>query len=181
MFYFFSADIHVNFCSLAGWRENNIQVNQAQFTLSSLGYFGQTGEVFHGSFLDTGAQIIVIGERQAHLYSSSSGILFQHCPSKNHISFGDGQARSIGYINILISTPGAVLKLKIDVVKNNIPFLIGLDVLDQRSLQLVHNVGLEALTVEKCLQYVTEGSKSPTVRKLGHIYYEWSMNSNIFI
>ena len=74
----------------------------------------------------------------------------------------------MGKIPIVISTPQNALTLWVDVITDNIPFLIGLDTLDKYSLQV--------LSVHNQLECVREGWKVPLERKFGHIYWDWNSN-----
>jgi hypothetical protein len=62
--------------------------------------------------------------------------------------------------------------LNVDVVQANVPFLIGLDILDAN--------GLTADTVSNKLKCPKGGWETPPlVRKIGHLYLEWSYEGNI--
>ena len=123
---------------------------------------------FHGGCLDIGAQRSVIGLPQAQAYCRKIGISFDMVPSNNSFRFGVGTAKSMGKIPIVISTPQNALTLWVDVITDNIPFLIGLDTLDKYSLQV--------LSVHNQLECVREGWKVPLERKFGHIYWDWNSN-----
>ena len=140
--------------------------------ISHLEYFGEDDE-FRGALLDTGVQKSVIGEKQAKLYCAAAVIPFKLSVSKSRFSFGAGNARSMGCITILVVTPGSVLRIHVDVIKNNIPFLIGLDVLD--------HYGLQVLTVENMIDSVKEAWKTPVARKYGHVYYCWESIFSTFL
>lgn len=143
-------------------------------SFSNLEFFGKSlHHEFIGALLDTGAQRSVIGVNQAREYCVVVGIDLNLQRSGHHFTFGAGEAKSLGKLRILVSTPGSTLSLLVDVVRPNIPFLLGLDVLDE--------YGLQVLSYENLLQCVTEGWKTPTVRKLGHIYLEWSASFKAFL
>jgi hypothetical protein len=61
--------------------------------------------------------------------------------------------------------------LEVDVVPTNVPMLLGLDVLDQ--------LGLCADTVHNTSHCTAEDWNLPLVRKLGHVYLEWSATDRI--
>ena len=72
----------------------------------------------------------------------------------------------MGEIPIVIPTPQTFLTVWVDVIPEDIPFLIGLDILEKYSLQV--------LSVLNELECVREGWRTPVKRKFGLIYWEWS-------
>ena len=72
----------------------------------------------------------------------------------------------MGEIPIVIPTPQTFLTVWVDVIPEDIPFLIGLDILEKYSLQV--------LSVHNELECVKEGWRTPVKRKFGLIYWEWS-------
>ena len=122
--------------------------------------------IFHGGAVDTGAQKAVIGLSQAKAYCSEIRINFQPIRSETRFRFGVGRSKSIGKIPIIVPTPETFFTVWVDVIPEDIPFLIGLDILDKYSLQL--------LSVHNELECVREGWRTPVTRKFGLIYWEWS-------
>ena len=119
---------------------------------------------FHGGAVDTGAQKAVIGLAQAKAYCREIGIEFKPVRSVTRFRFGVGRSRSLGKIPIVIPTPQTFLTVWVDVIPEDIPFLIGLDILDKYSLQV--------LSVHNELECVREGWRTPVKRKFGLIYWE---------
>jgi hypothetical protein len=127
---------------------------------------------FLGACLDTGAQRSVIGLSQAKAYCRFSGTKFRPMPNNNSYRFGSDRQRSLGSMGIRMAVPGgSFLSVKVDVVAADIPFLIGLDALD--------DFGLNVLTVQNILESVGEGRNLPLVPKLGHLYLEPSKADSI--
>ena len=127
---------------------------------------------FQGGALDTGAQRSVAGMKQATAYCDEVGIDFNPVPSRTIFRFGKGRSTSLGRIPFIISTPQNMLTIWVDVVQQDIPLLIGLDVLDKYSLQV--------LSVLNELECVRENWRLPVHRKHGLIYWEWSDNMKTF-
>jgi Zinc knuckle len=123
------------------------------------------------AFVDTGAQETVIGLPQAMAYCLFGGKKFKLQRSNNLYRFGVDEQDSLGSIAIHVSTPAAVITLNIDVVRANVPFLIGLDVLDANDLT--------ADTVSNKLRCPKGGWETPHVRKIGNVYLELSYEGNI--
>lgn len=120
---------------------------------------------FHGVCLDTEAQKTVIGESQAGAYCRFVGVKIKPRPSRSFFRFGSGLGKSLGTIQLRIPTPDiSFMLLTVDVVRADVPFLVGLDVLD--TFKLVD-------TVENNLKCALADWFIPAVRKLGHVYIEW--------
>jgi len=60
-----------------------------------------------------------------------------------------------------------IMRLTVDVVDLNLPFLLGIDVMDKYRLHVN--------TVSNHLVCVNEGVDLPVVRKYGNVYYDWDM------
>ena len=118
--------------------------------------------------MDTGAQRSVVGMKQAISYCSEIGIDFDPVPSRTRFRFGKGRSTSLGRIPFIISTPQSMLTIWVDVVRQDIPMLIGLDVLEKYSLQV-----LSVLNELDCFQ---ENWRALVHRKHRLIYCEWSDN-----
>lgn len=123
---------------------------------------------FHGALTDIGAQRSVMGFRQALAYCIFAGIKIKLRKSTHNFLFGVGEATPLGTLSVILPTPGTPIKISIDVIKDDIPFSLGLDTLDKFSPQV--------LTIENMLQCVREGWKTPVIRKFGHVYYVWDNN-----
>lgn len=92
----------------------------------------KTTEKFHGKCLETGAQKSVIVRLQAKSYCRLLGLKFKKAYNMNSFKFGDGIFRSMARIPIRIPTPDSgFLGLNVDVVETNIPFLLGVVVMDK--------------------------------------------------
>jgi len=128
--------------------------------------FSSASEIFHGAAVDTGAQRSVVGRQQALAYCNEVGVPFKPSPSRTRFRFGAGRSQSLGKIPFAIPTPQSILTLWVDVVPQDIPLLIGLDVLDKYSLQV--------LSVYNELECVREKWRVPVIRQHGLIYWKWS-------
>ena len=128
---------------------------------------------FQGACLDIGAEksVIVIPQAEAYAYFSNSPILPQ--PTSDVFRFGDGCFPSIGTVRIVIPTgTSEVLRLTVSIVDADVPFLLGLDTLDA-ARAFVDNV-------DNVLRFKDKSITIPLVRKLGHVYLEWSFPSTLF-
>jgi hypothetical protein len=85
---------------------------------------------WNGACVDTGVQKIVFGLPQAMPYCRFVGKTFKLQRSSIVYRFGVEKQDSLGFIVIHIPTPASVITLNVDVVRANVPLLIGLDVLD---------------------------------------------------
>ncbi len=86
---------------------------------------------FWGGCFDTGAQKCVIGQSQAKLFCRESGTPYKLSACTQIYSFGSGTKKSLGLVKVRIpSGYGKCMYREVDVVRGNIPFLIGLDFLD---------------------------------------------------
>ena len=88
------------------------------------------------------------------------------CKSHRSFRFGNTAHASLGTITVHIPTPNGVMSVNADVVSADVPFLIGLDALDENRLQI--------LTVASQLQHVpvddsTKSWRLPLLRNGGHI------------
>jgi len=127
-------------------------------------------EHFEGACLDTGAQRTVIGEAQARAFSHFSANSRQLKLSKvsKIYRFGRGRHKAIGTMDIDVPLGSTfIMRLTVEVVDLNVPFLLGLDVMDKYRLYVN--------TVSNHLVCVNEGVDLPVVRKYGHVYYDWDM------
>lgn len=120
-----------------------------------------------GACLDTGATRTVIGRGQALAYARMTGnpLTLRRTKTTNFL-FGGVLTPSLGLITIRVPISGDhYALLRVDVVALDIPFLLGLDVLDSLALY-VNNV-------EDRLKCDKRMIATPLVRKDSHIYLEW--------
>ena len=102
---------------------------------------------FQGACLNTGAQKRVVGERQTIAFCERHNMRDKLEPSVTRFKFGDGTFPSLGKIEARIPTPnGSYLKIDMRVLSTDVHMLLGLDVLDRKSIVAnnVHNE-LEAM------------------------------------
>jgi hypothetical protein len=126
----------------------------------------------NGACIDTGTQITLIGLAKARAYCKFLGIPFALSITKLVVVFGVDNRNSIGILHMRLQTPnGSFIMLEVYVVPTNVPMLLGLDVLDK--------FGLCADTVHDVLHCTAEDWNLPLVRKLGHVYLEWSATHRI--
>jgi hypothetical protein len=119
----------------------------------------------HGIALDTDAERSCVGLAQAKAYAAEQGLIFRLISSRRSFTFGDTVLPSLGLMKMTMPTPSGILSLDLDVVKPNIPALLGLDLMDAH--------GVQFLTVTNQLQSVAKGWHIPVVWKLGHGYIRW--------
>ena len=121
---------------------------------------------WNGACLDTGTQRTIIGLAQAKAYCRFSGNKFKPKPSPIHFRFGNDSQASIRTMNIFIPIPdGYIICEKVDIVRANVPFLIGLDLLDKYHMFID--------SVNNMLRSPKLRLDVPPLRKLGQIYLEW--------
>jgi hypothetical protein len=127
---------------------------------------------FLGAAFDTGAERSVIGMQQALCYCRMASKQLEFIPSNRVFRFGDETCTSSGSFEISIPTPDGCLQASVDVVKPDIPLLIGLDLMDKHRLQF--------LSVSDELEHSPasgKGWKIPVTRKHGHGYLVWSSSA----
>ena len=128
---------------------------------------------FDGACLDIGAQRTCIGFKQALAYCQGYGVKLTLQKSPFTFTFGDGVYPSLGTMKIRIPTPDlSFLDLDVDVVKPDVPFLLGLDILDKHHLV--------ADNVENKLRSRTLGWSIPISRRRGHLYIDWRLKEALF-
>ncbi len=111
--------------------------------------------------MDTGAEQCVIRHRQENAHNAYDRATIFFRPSNASFSSSDGSHTSIGAMLVRIQTPDrSFIVVDFDVVKADVPVLIGLDLLDNYSL--VRN------SVKTELQSKLQGWSMPLTRKLGH-------------
>ena len=129
-------------------------------------YYGRNKSKWHGACLDTGAQSTVIGLEQAKAYCKFMETEMNLNPSENRFRFGDNSQRSLGSIIMKIPLGDKRLIIeKVDVVKSDIPFLIGLDFMDK------YKFYVNTVTNQLCAPLLE--LQIPLKRKKGHIYLTW--------
>jgi transposase InsO family protein len=133
-------------------------------TTSAFSHTRKPGK-FKGAILDSGASRSVIGFPEARRYCRAARKELDLVRTRRTFSFGSHISVSRGSMTIRISTPGGVLEFNVDVVDEDIPLLIGVDVLDRFRLQI--------LTVSNELECVGLGSRPgwrlPLERTNGHV------------
>ena len=125
-------------------------------------------EKFLGACLDAGAQHTVIGKPQAEAYMASIGQEADLETAKELRSYrlGGCSFDTLGAVSIRLPiAEDYFLPLFVKVIALNVPFLLGLDIMD-RYRMYVNNV-------TNHLVCVNEGVAVPVVRKYGHIYLDW--------
>lgn len=121
---------------------------------------------WYGACLDTGAQTTVIGLQQAKAYCKFMNITYNLRKNKNKYKFGDDKQNSLGALSIKIPIlDKMVIHESVDVVRANVPLLIGLDFLDKYELY-VNNV-------KNILCCSALDIQVPLKRKHGHVYLIW--------
>jgi hypothetical protein len=124
------------------------------------------------SCLDTGMQRTVIALPQARAYCRYMGCRLALAESRTVFRFGVGVSKSRGILHMRIPTSNeSFMLVAVDVVDADIPFLVGLDILDLFQL----NVD----TVPNQLRAPKAGWSIRLVRKIGHIYLEWKPEDRI--
>lgn len=119
-----------------------------------------------GACIDTRALKIFIQHKQALPYFSCIGITFK--PIKSFTKFWFGHSNCKSFWTVPFSVPWVekdVVCIEVDVVTANVPFLIGLDLLDEHLLY-VNNMPKE-------LRITGFNMKIPLTCKRGCIYMEW--------
>lgn len=128
--------------------------------------------IFEGGCLDTGAYRTVIGISQCEAYANKYKLHLAPFREQCNCVFGDDKCPSLGVVFIIIPTPSGVTQIKTHIVRPDVPFLIGLDVLDKHSWNI--------LTVQNKLESVGDGWEMSCIRKYAHIYVTWDDYSDIF-
>jgi hypothetical protein len=86
--------------------------------------------------------------------------------------FGQDVQKPQGIIGVRVPTPdNSFMLINVDVVKAEVPFLIGLDTLDA--------VAMIVDTVENEFRAPKAGWSVPIIRKFGHVYLEWRPTDKI--
>lgn len=123
-------------------------------------------EKFQGACIDSGAEITVIGKKQAELYCGWVNARLQADASGTIYKFGESRHQGLGYISIRIPVSEThFANVNAAVVEIDVPFLLGLDALTK--FKVILNFG-DDTAQSKC-----DGWKLKMVRKLGHVYIEW--------
>jgi hypothetical protein len=105
----------------------------------------------------------VIGRLQAQAYMRSIGRKLRASPSKGRFKFGDSIVESLGSIAIRIPFCGSFIVVEAEIVPLDVPFLVGLDVLDQRALE----IGISGNKLTR------SGQSENLIRSRGHLVYQW--------
>jgi hypothetical protein len=87
----------------------------------------QNNTTWNGACPNTGARKTVIGFSQAKAYCRFVGTKFKLKGNKNIYRFGVDRQESMGSVSIRLPTPVSIIFLEVDVVRANVPLLIGLE------------------------------------------------------
>jgi hypothetical protein len=123
------------------------------------------GPIFIGAVLDTGAQKSVIGLTQAQAYCREHDAQIRTpglAKFRLSFKFGSHIHRSVGMVSISIATPEILLIHNVNVIDLGIPLLLGLELLDEHSLN--------PLRVQSNLWCVDGKWSLSITRKHGHLY-----------
>lgn len=120
---------------------------------------------FEGACIDIGAPRSLIGLKQPKAYCRAQGILLRTTHSRNTYSFGPYLTPSIGKMRILLPTKDSNIRVQVDVVPEDILFLVGLDIMAF--------YGLQPLAVGRKLHSVRGDSKIRLVKKRDHLILYW--------
>lgn len=91
-------------------------------------------------------------------YCSSNNIPFELSHSHRKLKLASLVTRALGRMKILIRTSGGTIRLRVDVVPQDVPLLVGLDVMDRHRLQF--------LSISDHLECVTEHRRMPVTKVL---------------
>lgn len=115
--------------------------------------------------MDTGAQSAVVGLRQAEVYCRFMGTKFKPSKSKYKFRLGNNIQAFIGILNIRFPILHVmVISEDVNVIKANVLFLIGLDLLNKYKM-VVNNV-------HDFLECYSKNYTIPLTRNHGHIFLE---------
>ncbi|OSX76497.1 hypothetical protein BU14_0188s0015 [Porphyra umbilicalis] len=111
-------------------------------------------------------------QAQAYIKFTGGTGTIKKVGTKTVYQFGGGKHDTVGCLDIRVPiTAEFIIIMAVDVIKLNVPFLLGLDTLDRYKMY-VNNVTDE-------LVCVNEGVSLPTTRSDGHVYYSWEWNPDI--
>lgn len=144
---------------------NNIMVMPMNTPNLVTCYAVDNGQQFKGALIDTGAQKSVMGSGQAAAYLKFSQEQPRFHRTLQRYRFGSTTLLAQQAMWVTIPTPGRIIREPIDIVPCEIPFLLGLDLLEK--------YGLQPLVLEKQLQGLHGGWKIDLTSKDGHLYYRW--------
>lgn len=126
---------------------------------------------FQGACVDTGAERSVIRKPQAEAYYRWLGkdIDLEPVAAQHVYQFGDGLHRIVGRAPRRIPFAAEfVLSISVDVVDHNVPLLLGTSTMEGH--------GMYANTIANRMVCEYAGVAAHLVRKLGHVYLEWTDN-----
>jgi hypothetical protein len=163
------------------------RVYEVCVTMSELERLKTNRSRFEGVALDTGAQKSVIGVQQAREYVKMTrplqegsdlarGVGLKLLPSRRILKFVDSRCRSLGSMRIDIPCPNEVMEVYVDVVALDVPFLIGLDLMDKHRLQFLsvsNELERTAVDGSSCWRMLV-------TRKMGHGYIEWAVENVLY-
>ena len=121
---------------------------------------------FFGACLDTGAQLSVVGKKQAQAYCKATRSRFNLQRSTMTFKFGDTVHKSLGLLTFHIAVPKiSVIRTTVNVVNADVPLLLGLDWLDEHKL-VIDNVQNRLISSQRKWSVALH-------RKFGHLYLDW--------
>jgi hypothetical protein len=94
---------------------------------------------FLGGVLDTGAAMSCVGYCQARALCNLTGVPYDLSTGTRRFTFGDVVSEPYGILAVPLRTPGGIVSLPIHVVPQNVPLVIGADILDVQ-LWYIRNV-----------------------------------------
>lgn len=129
-------------------------------------------EKWYRACIDIDAQTTAIDYQHAKAYYHLTQTDFKLTKSGNTYEFGDNQLSSLGALeNKIPVLDQMVLREKVDVVQTNVPFLIGLELLEKHELYFNN--------VKNVLCGTTLSIGIPLKGKRGHVYLKWDKGYEI--
>jgi hypothetical protein len=116
---------------------------------------------FLGGVLDTGAAMSLVGYPQARALCNLTGVPYELSAGTRRFKFGDVVAEPYGMLTVPLRTPGGIVTFSVPVVPQNVPLLIGADMLDAQQWY-IRNVTDELVS--------TSGWTLPLERWQGHYW-----------
>lgn len=127
-----------------------------------------------GVCLDTGAQTTVVWISQVRAYCPYMGVKSKPKKNNHKYKFWFDRQTPLDSTNIGLPIPNnEVIKLPVDVVNANVPFLIDLYFLDKYRMSVNTVCNLHCAPLLKW--------QIPLIRKRGHVYLEWKNEDTILL
>jgi hypothetical protein len=82
--------------------------------------------------LATGAAMPCVGYRHARALCNLTGVPYELSTGTRRFKFGDVFSEPYGILTVPLRTPGGISSFAIHVVPQNVPLLIGTDILDSQ-------------------------------------------------